>query len=502
MFFGYYITTAGFFYCAVRRFITRKVAFFSVVFLATSTFLIGAYSTTLANGPAVVYDAMCLYFIAVAMTSTNRTKARLALLASGFSAGLAVHCHLVIVPYLAANLVIYGTWQLFLAPGKTLKRVTDFALGSLLVLLGILVVTAILGAIIALVFHGSFSQILNDFAYVPAAERNLAQFHNADWYESGAEAGMLLTACLIATLNIFAMRVGAGPTDRELANRILAISVGVLALSAALLIDNQRGGVFLQYSSYFTCFVPYLAMLIFSLLAVTPIFERRHIVALAAAFCVASLLIAMIRENAAPWLYDPNAQARAAIICGVCTAGLFLLVIARKFGTRHTTFALLTIYMFSVLALSLISRPEEKVGSWIWIHSREVEATQRGEYVRLERGLTFLTAQNFEKYPKFWVDMSRIPETGIYPRAFMTYRYQPYFPGIDNVFCYDVRLCQFNLGDNIVVISDSRDLSARAQNAFTARGLRVKESANTLVSYEGLSYELLVEHVIGKADAH
>ena len=249
MFFGYYITTAGFFYCAVRRFITRKVAFFSVVFLATSTFLIGAYSTTLANGPAVVYDAMCLYFIAVAMTSTNRTKARLALLASGFSAGLAVHCHLVIVPYLAANLVIYGTWQLFLAPGKTLKRVTDFTLGSLLVLLGILVVTAILGAIIALVFHGSFSQILNDFAYVPAAERNLAQFHNADWYESGAEAGMLLTACLIATLNIFAMRVGAGPTHRELANRILAISVGVIfALSAALLIDNQRGGVFQQYS--------------------------------------------------------------------------------------------------------------------------------------------------------------------------------------------------------------------------------------------------------------
>ncbi len=64
-------------------------------------------------------------------------------------------------------------------------------------------------------------------------------------------------------------------------------------------------------------------------------------------------------------------------------SGLFLLIIVRKFGISHTTFALLTIYMFSVLALSLISRPEEKVGSWIWIHSREVEATQRSEYVRL-----------------------------------------------------------------------------------------------------------------------
>ncbi len=211
MFFGYYITTAGFFYCAVRRFITRKVAFFSVIFLATSTFLIGAYSTTLADGQAVVYDAMCLYFIAVAMTSTKRTKARLALLASGFSAGLAVHCHLVIVPYLAANLVIYATWQLFLAPGQDpSKRVTDFVLGSLLVLLGILAVARDPRSNYRTCLSRELFSILNDFAYVPIAERNLAQYHNADWYASGAEAGMLLTACLIATLNIFAMRVGAG----------------------------------------------------------------------------------------------------------------------------------------------------------------------------------------------------------------------------------------------------------------------------------------------------
>ncbi len=501
LFFGYYFATLGFFYGAIRRLISREVAAFATIFLATNSYLIGAYSTTLANTPSVVYDVAALYFIAFAVTSANQTKGRLALLASGLMAGLAIHCHLVIVPYLAANLVIYSVWQLFFVPGAIVKRSTDLAIGVLLTFLGILVATVILGAIIALFFHASFLQILNDFAYVPAAAQGLAKYHTDDWYKSGAEAGMLLTAFFIAILNLVGIKLGAGPTNPELANRLLAVSAGILALCAALLAYNTLGGVFLQYSSYFTCFIPYLALVAFSPLAMKTGLERGPLAALLAFFCVASVAIVMIREGVAPGLYDFNFQARAALVCGLCITVLFvlLLVHSKQLGRMRPP---LLAYIVAIVALSLISRPEEKVGAYIWIDSRETAMAQRSEYVRLERGLKFLTAQHFADYPKFWVDMGRIPETGIYPRTFMIYRYQPYFPSVNDDFCYAVALCRYEVGDNVVVISDPRDLAPRARAAFSGRGLRVKESASEIISYEGLSYELLVEHVIGRTDKH
>ncbi len=66
--------------------------------------------------------------------------------------------------------------------------------------------------------------------------------------------------------------------------RLVAISVGTLALICALLAYNELGGDFIQYDYYYVAFVPYLALVLFSPLAFVGeistskhnIFEQRH----------------------------------------------------------------------------------------------------------------------------------------------------------------------------------------------------------------------------------
>ncbi len=292
-FFGYYLTTLGFFYHAMRRLITAQVALFAPTFLATSTFIIGNFSTTLSEVPGISFDAVSLYFVAYEITRPTRTRAFWPLFVSGIFAGLAIHCHLVFVPYVCANYAIFVCWKLLSARALR-QRWTEVLLGALSALTGIVFITIVLGLILVVAFRGHFVQIFNDFAYIAAAENSLDRSATIGWLWKGAEVGMTVTACLISLITIVGNR-GHAVQEPELRNRLVAVSVSVLTLSTVLLAYSAFGGPFVAYSSYFVCFLPYLGLVLFPPLIISA-FSGDRLVRYVAIFYAASLALALVRE--------------------------------------------------------------------------------------------------------------------------------------------------------------------------------------------------------------
>ncbi len=227
LFFGYYLTTLGFFYHAVRRLITARVALFATAFLATSAFIVGNFSTTLSEVPGISFNAVSLYLVAYGIATTRRERAYLALFASGLFAGLAIHCHLVFIPYVCANYLIYVVLELS-STRELKRRLLQVLIGSSLALTGILLITAVLGAIIVVAFHGSFLQLFNDFVYIPAAEKSLDRSATIGWLLNGAELGLLVVACLNSLINIVLVRRHStiDPEPWEAARRRLSCRLG------------------------------------------------------------------------------------------------------------------------------------------------------------------------------------------------------------------------------------------------------------------------------------
>ena len=120
-------------------------------------------------------------------------------------------------------------------------------------------------------------------------------------------------------------------------------------------------------------------------------------------------------------------------------------------------------------------------------------------YARLDQGLRFLNDLPLSEYPKFWVDENAIPETGIYPRAYMQHKNQV-FPTIDDYLWISWYFCRFAPGDDVVVIGNPRTLSTRADYAFSSIHLRATKLASRIVARDGLQYEILAEHIVGRVD--
>ncbi len=515
LFFGYYLTTLLFFYFALRRLMSKTVAVFSTIFLATNALIIGNFSTTLAEVPATVYTVASLYFVALAITSKKQLHANLAMLASGVAFGFAVNCHLVVLMSAGANYLVYIVYELLRPTGPILKKISRIAIGGILALLGAVTATAILGTIIVVAFHGSFWQILNDFVYVPIVYGNTREHFIMDWPWYGAIAGIALGTCLIAVLNIAVAVRRLGSIEDDTSRRIIAVSVAVLALFAILIAyEYGSGGIFLQFSSYYFCFVPYFALVIFSLLLIS-VRPFTGLMPYAAGFYLCSIVVVLLRENSAPWLYRHPEQAEAALACALLLALLYGLFAIFSHGGMNAR--KISLYCLAVLAMAFIVRPDEEVASPIWIYSYREASLQRGLYVRVGDGLRFLQHLNLDPYPKFWVDL-RDPkfvvdigssqEPSIVPNGYLQFRYQP-FPRFDTKVsdawlaidpqvryrAVPLDFVRFVPGDNVVIISSALDAKKEAVQAFRALHLSAVETATHLVAYDGVAYQILVEHV-------
>lgn len=506
LFFGYYLATLLFFYFASSRLMSKTVAFFSTIFLATNALIIGNFSTTLADVPATVYTVASLYFVALAITAKKQALANSAMLASGLAFGLAINCHLVILASAGANYLIYIVYELQRTADPLRKRISRVAIGAVLALLGAALATAMLGAIIVLAFHGSFWQILNDFLYVPRVLSTTIEYFMPDWPLHVVASGMLLGICLVALLNIAVVLRRRNTIDDDVPRRLVAVSVAGLALSVILVAyEELNGGIFLQFSSYYFCFVPYFALVVFSPFLTA---ARRSIGLMwsAPAFYVCSVIVVLLREQLTPWLYHAPAQAEAAVACALLLAILYasFVVLTRSVMNAREAAS----YCLAVLAMAFIMRPDEQVGSNIWIYPYQHTALQRGLYIRIGEGLRFLNSLNLEPYPKFWVDL-RDPkflvdigasdEPAILSRAYLQYRYQP-FPNIDRTLWNRLSFCRFDSGDNVVIVSEAPAVEEEAAHAFRTLHLTAEEIATHLVAYNGVRYRILVERVSQRVD--
>lgn len=485
LFFSYFIAASLIFYRAVRLLIGRNVALFSTIFFAAHPLIIANFSLNL-DGPAIVYDVLSLYLIAAAVETTVRSRANLLMFGSGVALGIAANAHLGIAAFAFTNYIIYAVLEV-LRPRPLVRTVTSLAAMILLTSLGVIVTTLAFGLVIV-AFHGTFVEIFNQILAIPTVEHNGATlFWSADWYTKGPIAGMIVAGGSIAILNIIAyVSAGSDARDTVLMRRILAISIGVLALIAALLGYNEVGGDFVQFDYYYVAFVPYLTLVLFLPIAFADragngngkLYLGATIFALGAALAV-SIDAAMI-----PWIYIGDDQAVGSLVLAVTAACIFIMLLRAKRAKNNWV---LPAYLITTLCMIVLSHPVQ-LGVQIWLDSRADGAARMDSYIRIREGLSFLEHQKLSTQPDFWIDEASTPGEAIaYPRSYLYCGY-PRFPKADPDH-------PFLHGDDVVVVSGSADIRSRAKAAFGALHLRVSELSEQTIRFNKVAYDILIDHI-------
>jgi hypothetical protein len=149
------------------------------------------------------------------------------------------------------------------------------------------------------------------------------------------------------------------------------------------------------------------------------------------------------------------------------------------------------VYALALSLMILIDRPTI-MGANIWKDGPRFES--RNEYVRLRRGLDFLSRQHFPDAPLFWIDpVHAANEMPAYSRSYLMCASQP-FPTVDPDTWFRPGR-HFIPGYDVVTVSGRKNLEHQVDAAFASLGLAAHETAKSTVSFKGEEYELLVDHV-------
>jgi hypothetical protein len=486
----YYLVSLIFLYKAMRWLFSRPIALLGTIFYAAHPLILGNYSITY-TAPAVVYNIVCLYFIARAITAESLQQKQFMILASGIAVGTAIHAHLAIASFAFANYVIYAAYEYFSRKHSIFGWLRRMLLSGISTFVGLMIVTVVLGAINAITFHVSFFTIFNQLAAIPFETINVAtNYWRPDWYLSGPKVGLFMLGALVATLNLVRTRInhhvlGEG---NDLQHRLAAISFGILVLVGAQILYNQLGGVFMQYDHYYVFFVPYLALILFSTLTFEEGRVRYPIITL---FLVGSLIAASIRNDVFPWLYLPRTEAYASAIMTIIVASAYAIV---SFSKRTASPLLwTTLYLATLVAMTAIVRPEQ-MGRGIW--QRQERLADRNAYARTREGLKLIGRLGLATPPKFWINEDEgYGELIAYPRSYLACAVSQ-FPQLDA----SLPRQRFLPGDNVIVVAHLDDLASKARKAFATLGLAVEQTTQSVIDFHGRRYEMVVEHVTGDTE--
>ena len=482
LFFFYYLVSLTFLYKTVRCMLGRLTALLATIFYASQPLILANYSATY-TAPAIVYDIISMYFIARAITAEDPRQKQLMVLASGIAFGAAIHAHLFIASFAFANYVIYAVYE-YLRGRSISAWAMRMVLSGFLATAGLIITTIVLGAINSVVFNTSFSVIFNQFGYISSvsiAAKN--DYWQSDWYLNGPKVGLFLLAALVAALNLVRTRFVVDADD-DLRQRRSAISVGILVLVVTQVLYNQLGGNTMQYDFYYVFLVPYLALILFSPLPFReePTAKDYLIITL---FLIGSVVATSIRYDVFPWLYQsPSTEAYASGIVAILVAFTCAISTFSKWPRTSQT-----LYVAVLIALAVVIRPEQ-MGRGVWDGD---DLAYRDTYVRIREGLRFISGLGFATPPKFWINEEQgYEELVAYPRSYLACAVSE-FPQLDTSLPL-----RFIPGDNVIVIAHMDDLANRASQAFAKLGLAVEQTTHRIIDFNGRSYEMLVEHVIGE----
>jgi hypothetical protein len=474
------------FYGAVRRLLTPQIAIFSSLFLALNPLMLGSYSATL-DAPAIMCDIVNLYFVAAAMDCSRPRLRRALLFASGIAFALALDAYVAIAILALGNYVLFYTYIFARASKEPLERVR-LILVSLLFAAGGAFATLLVLGFIVVAFHGRFDEAFIQFSYLLTIFANFhkvgsggAVYWQSTWYEQGAITGMLALASATAILNLVRLRKANLENGDDFRKKLLAVSVGVLFVEAALLAANSAGFVLLQYDYYYVFFVPYLALVIFSpLVFITPL-PGKTLPIFAIAFSAAGLVATSITNARLPGLFAGASQSQLSLMTVVFVIPIFAAVVWQK---RQV--ALLTIVILGSLTV-LVQRPVQ-IGITMWTETRAQEQMEAARYARIRQGLVYLHSLHFSSAPSvFWLDPN--PDFGAelvaFPRSYLQCSFWS-FPS------HPAGAAPLSTGEDIVVVASLDHLLQRATAALADLKARAQLASRYEIDYGGVRYEILV----------
>ena len=493
MFFLYYSASVFFFYRSVRILISDNVAFFAAIFFAVHPLIIANYSVTFASA-AILYSMISLFFVARAIDAKNRIAGMGLLFASGIAMGAAIHVHMGVVVYGAANYLTYLFCKPVYLPESIRARIWHLAQAGCFVLAGIAAFTAALGGL-ALLFGGSFSLVLQQFSYLNYEFSSAARerWSVPQWYLHGGIVGMFAAASLLSALNIYLCRSSFGrrALPEQTRQRVGALSWAILIMTVICLL---YGGID-ERDFYYVMFVPYLSAVVFSPLIFVGLNGWRSTIVWGVVFLVCGLAAGGIAEQVIGWLHRVPIEAFASLAAALCVALLYGYIAL----SGRPAAGSVVLYAVAVLLMLAIVRPDE-TGVQIWSAPRDLRFAR--EYRRIRAGLAWLSTVHFERRPQFWIDMKSVPnEVLAYPQSYFACSVQGSFPAIDRELWEwnnpNEAALQFGAGQDVVIISGVPNLRAVAERAFAALDMAVERVADFSLHSGGTAYQFLVEHVQG-----
>ena len=448
-------TLAAYFACL--RLLGPVPAVIAVSFFGLNALVIGNLSTTL-FAPSIFYSALAIWLASEARLADLYRRA-IALMLCGTTLAFLIHGHLYTV-FCAFAIPLYS-FRLHNVAVRVL--LVELIKSAVVIAAGFVAGTILIGAINLFAFGGPFLFFIPQIMAV--SKINLAGYQIAGWFFEACRGAVISLALAVPALQIGALVKNGGLTETDF--RIWSISLATLMIATALLLDNWKGGFFLQYDYYYVLLLPHVAISI-ATLYVQWTAARMTIVVLLAVYVagLAFSILPTIEQISGAFLSPDNgffSLGIAALIVVAISVGLFIR--PRRYGG----IALASVLIL-VDCLGFAVRPQ-RMGRQVWeTKTRNLPEAGAADYARVRQAMNFLASYRLPSRPVFWVSIDEDhDETIALPRSFGYCVVEMNFPKLETA------AVDFQVGRYMVIADGDASLADQANTVLAARKLRFTE---------------------------
>jgi len=465
------------FFAAFRLF-GGAPALLATLFFAFNPIVVGNFAVTY-TAPSLFYNLLAL-LLAVEAREGSGARRTLALVLSGVVLGTSVHGHL----YAAGCAFAIPLYAIEVGAGGARRLLAQgFEVASKMIL-GIVLATIAIGTINKVFLGGEFLFFMQQLGVL--AKVDTADYDIAGWFMKACRGAIFVLAAALPTLQLAALILRGAPD--ALRPRLWVVNLALAAIAALLLLDSWLGGFFLQYDYYYVLLLPHIALSLAALLAQIPPPRK----ALAVTLAVTGLILALallpdIEIIAAAFASPDNAYFSLGIVLLLVIAAAVALFARNRRGQA----ASLATTLVLVGCLGFAVRPQ-RMGRLVWEHATRMAPHYGADnYTRIRQGVAYLAAHHFASRPAFWVSVDNVLwETIALARSFDYCIVEMKMPQMDAT--SEAYRRDFLPGREIVLVRGDPRLLEQANATLKPLGLTVREQERKLVSYEGVSYYVVI----------
>lgn len=485
----YYTISVVCVYKTAKLIFNDQRAVLAGLFFALSPIVVGNYGVTY-SAPVVTYETLAFFCAARAAFESKRNAAWMFLSGIAWGAGIIAHLYALVF---GGFIYIWYAISIYLRSGVGRgARIATIAAAALSVTLGVLVLTAVVGACTAIAFNVPLSTILDQVTYAASAyHNNSTEYWDPKWYFTGPKVGMFLLALIVAGLRISEWLFTEQRSELSNAQRYsVALSIAFVVTFVVLCVDEMAKDIILQEDYYFVFLWPFLALTIFAFDFKMTFIPR---VPLALLFFVAFFVGISLKTGTLHYLNGEAKTYASAAIAVACGALIIVAMAARAPLTRAMTGCA---FLLMLSLTSLAVRPHHfGYQLWDWDNS----TAPREAYRRVHLGLEYLGGFFSQKSApqgefRFWTNEREVPDGLAYARSFIFcgfQRFPNYKPTVDAT-------QQFNPGQTIIVIARSDNIMARVTAAFDNLNLHATVVGSVTIPDSAGPYDILVTVVSKK----